>query len=177
MNPLGPATWQKLDQWARAAAPSLSLVVLLMVGVVPVPLPGYGAVAPLLPLIGLYYWVLHRPELIPLPVVFGLGLAQDLLTGGHLGVGAFIFLAASWVVLSQRKVLAGMPILVVWSGIAVIAAFATGLEWLILSGLYGEVLPIRPPVYRALVTAAAYPIVALCLHPVLRTMTPPRPTV
>ena len=176
MNPLGPAPWQKLDQWARAGAPSLSLVLLLLVGVVPLHLPGYGAVAAVLPLIGLYYWILHRPELISFPAVFAIGLAQDLLTGGHLGVAGFVFLTMSWVVLTQRRVLAGLPVLAVWSGFAVIATLATGLEWLILSALNGQILPIRPAAHRALVTAAAYPIIALCLHPVLRRMTPPRPT-
>ncbi len=176
MGTIGRSPWQKLDLWARAAAPSLSLLVLVMLGVMPLQLPGYGAVAPLLPLIGVYYWILHRPDLITFPVLFVVGLFQDLLTGGPLGVSGFVFLTIGWLVLSQRRVLAGMPVLVVWSGFAMIAAVAVGLEWLIISGLYGEILPVRPAIYRALVTGAAYPIVAVCLHPVLRTMTPPPPS-
>jgi rod shape-determining protein MreD len=174
MESINPGLWQRLDHWARASAPSLSLALLVLLGVVPMQLPAYGAVAALLPLIGIYYWVLHRPELLPFPVIFLVGLAQDLLTAGHLGVNAFVFLAASWVALTQRKILAGMPVLIVWWGFAMIAMLAAGLEWVLMSALKGEIMALRPPAYRAMVTAAAYPIVALCLHPVLRTMTPAR---
>ena len=174
MDPINPSFWQKLDHWARASTPTVSLLLLALFGVVPIPLADYGSVAPLLPLIGVYYWAIHRPDLLPFPAVFLVGLVQDLLTGGVLGVNAFVFLLVTWVVLTQRRTLVSMPVMIIWWAFAVIAALAAGVEWAAVSALNGEIMAARSAIYRALITGACYPIVALCLHPVLRTMTPAR---
>lgn len=174
MDPINPTFWQKLDHWARASTPTVSLLLLALIGVVPIPLSDYGSVAPLLPLIGVYYWAIHRPDLMPFPAVFLVGLVQDLLTGGALGVNAFVLLLTTWVVLTQRRTLAGMPVLFIWLAFAIIAAFAAAIEWAAVCALNGEIMAVRSAIYRALITGACYPIIALALHPVLRTMTPAR---
>lgn len=174
MTALTPGFWQKLDRWARASAPTISVVFLVVLSVVPWPLAGYGAVAPLIALVGIYYWIIHRPELMPFSAIFAIGLVQDLLTAGHPGVNAFVFLVAAWAVLAQRRTLAGLPVLLVWFGFAMTAGLAAGLEWAVASALAGEPMAARATVYRALVTAACYPLVALALHPILRALTPER---
>src|SRR3546814_12062803 len=73
--------WNKLDLTARRLTPFLSTVVLVIVGLMPMHIPGYSAVSPSLTLIAVYYWALHRPDLMPAVAVFAVGLLQDVLAG------------------------------------------------------------------------------------------------
>ena len=54
---------------------------------VPLRLPDVSPVVPALALVAVYYWAVHRPSLMPAWVVFLIGLFQDLLSGGPVGVG------------------------------------------------------------------------------------------
>ena len=84
--------WQKLEQFLRHAAPSLATFLLVLLSVTPLPIPSYGSVAPVLPMIAIYYWAAHRPDLLPFSVVFVAGLLHDILSGGPLGLHSFVFL-------------------------------------------------------------------------------------
>ena len=82
--------WQRLDKTGRNLAPFAVTVMLALIGLVPVPAPGYAPVAPFLTAIAIYYWAIHRPDLMRPGTAFLIGLLQDLLTGGPLGVNALV---------------------------------------------------------------------------------------
>ena len=77
--------WQRLDLVARMFTPSLIAVALVIVSVLPLHIPSYSPVIPSLALMAVYYWVLHRPDLLPAIAVFLVGILHDILTGGPLG--------------------------------------------------------------------------------------------
>jgi rod shape-determining protein MreD len=84
------------------------------------PISFFGGVLPppLLAWMPLYFWALVRPDLVPPASVFALGLIQDFLSGGPLGIWAASFLAGYAVVDSQRDNFASL------SGWAAIMGFA-----------------------------------------------------
>ncbi len=168
IQPVQMGFWQKLDTSARNSAPAAVTILFVLIGVIPLQIPLYGPVASLLPLIALYYWVIHRPDLLPFSVVFGIGLLHDLLTGAPIGVNAFVFLLTAWIILTQRRILAGMPFLIVWWAFAMVAALASLLEWAAYSAIHAEIMPVQPAAYRVMITAALYPIPAGLLHMVQR---------
>ena len=168
MQPVEMGFWQKLDASARNSAPAAITILFVLIGVTPLQIPLYGPVASLLPLIALYYWVIHRPDLLPFSVVFAIGILHDLLTGAPIGLNAFVFLITSWTVLTQRRVLAGMPFLIVWWAFAMVAALAGLLEWAVYSAIYAQLMPVEPAAYRVMMTAAIYPVLAGLLHMVQR---------
>src|SRR3546814_110867 len=134
--------WNKLDLTARRLTPFLSTVVLVIVGLMPMHIPGYSAVSPSLTLIAVYYWALHRPDLMPAVAVFAVGLLQDVLAGALFGANTFILLVVYGVVLSQRRVFHGKSFLVVWWGFSVVAGVVALVRWLAFSTIAAaEVAP------------------------------------
>src|SRR5271169_3828826 len=84
---------------------SLFLVVLVNL---PLSVTGGLVPAPLLALAPVYFWSLVRPDLMPPLAALGIGLFEDLLSGGAPGVWAGGFLAAYALADRQRDSFAGM---------------------------------------------------------------------
>ncbi|MGB8365495.1 MAG: hypothetical protein ACLQUZ_02530 [Rhizomicrobium sp.] len=74
---------------------------------------------PLLALMPVYFWCLVRPDLMPPAAAFAIGVLEDLLSGGSMGVWAASFVAAYALVDRERDAFAGL------SGIGAILGFAT----------------------------------------------------
>src|SRR5271154_1788743 len=121
--------WQRLDQSARRVLPALSALVLCVIAVLPVGIPQWGAMAPPLMLIGVFYWSLVRPDLMPPSAAFALGLFQDLLTGAPLGSGALVMVLTQWIMRSQQRFLVNRPFLLMWAAFFPVVAVATAVDW------------------------------------------------
>ncbi len=152
--------WLRLDGIARNAAPGSITIMLVLVHVTPVHLPAFGHVAPDLAIMAIYYWSIHRPDLMPFSLVFAVGVLQGALTGGPLGLAPFVYLWCRWMVLSQRRFLVGKSFLVQWWGFAVLVVLAVALVWLGMSLLETAPMPAPPAAFHGLLTIAFYPLVA-----------------
>ena len=151
---------QRLDLTLRGAAPvSLSLLIVLL-SQVPVGFPGGVPFTPFLPLICVYYWTVHRPDLMPVWAVFLIGLLHDLLSAGAIGVGCFTLLGAYGVVATQRRFLVSFSVLLQWVSFAVLALAATLVVWLLTMIVMGLALNPAPLVYQYVLTVAVYPLLA-----------------
>ena len=91
--------WQKLDQKIREFIPFLFTLILVILSVIPMGIPGYTEIAPVLPLISIYHWAIYRPNLLPIWAVFVLGSLYDFLAGMPLGLFILVFLSVYGVVL------------------------------------------------------------------------------
>ena len=87
--------WHRLDLVARNLLPALIAFSLVLVAMVPLRLPDVAPVVPALALVAVYYWAVHRRNLMPVWAVFLIGLFQDLLSGGLVGVGILSLLLVS----------------------------------------------------------------------------------
>lgn len=148
---------QKLDLAARNATPGLLLLAMTLISVVPLQAPLYASIAPLMPLAGLYYWIVHRPDLVPVSLVFAIGVLHDMLTGTMIGAYAVVFLAVYWLVRSQQRVLSGKPFLLLWGGFFIVSGFVCVAEWTVISLAAGAIMPLEPALFRSLLTAALFP--------------------
>ncbi|WP_119167683.1 rod shape-determining protein MreD [Algihabitans albus] len=152
--------WQRLDLMARGLAP-LSITFLLMIAtVLPTRTPEIAPVMPALVLTAVYYWAIFRPDLLPIWLVFLLGIVHDLLTGAPLGLGAAVFLTAYLAVAAQRRFFAHATFAMLWAGFLLVAAMALTVEW-----LFGSLLQLRlvdplETLLRYAATVAAYPCLA-----------------
>ena len=95
-------TWRRFGIRLRLLTPGALTLAAVFVSVVPVGLSGLPEVTPFFALMAVYHWSIYRPELLPAPVVFVLGLAQDGLTGGPLGLFALILIVVYGLVSTQR---------------------------------------------------------------------------
>lgn len=151
---------QRLDAVAKDLVPSLLAVLLVIVSVVPLRAPEVAPVVPALSLTAIYYWAVFRPDLLPIWLAFLLGLLQDLLTAGPLGVGVLAAVAIHVSVSSQRRVFVNASFLMLWVVFALFAAAALSLAWLAGSLLAGSLGDPRLLLLEYALTVGAYPCLA-----------------
>ena len=64
--------------------PTATVAFAAVVGLLPLPVPGYAALTPAFALMAVYHWSVYRPDLLPPSGLFVVGFAQDLVTGATL---------------------------------------------------------------------------------------------
>ncbi|HIJ62312.1 MAG TPA: rod shape-determining protein MreD [Rhodospirillaceae bacterium] len=152
--------WKRMDLWVRQILPAGSTLLLILVNVMPTRLPGFAPVAPLLPLISVYYWAVYRPELLPPPVAFGLGLLTDIIAGTPLGVSPLVYLLLLGMTSSQRRIFSGRSFLVAWWGFILMGTACMVLQWGLVSLVFGQALEFRSVLFELLMTLSFYPLVS-----------------
>lgn len=162
--------FKRIEWGLRLSVPQILLLVFFILSFVTVSLPFFGQLRPHFLLMGLYYWAVYRPTIMPPVYCFVLGLLMDLITGLAPGIHAILFLLVRWIVVDQRRFLMGQPYIVTWIGFALICiGFYFG-QWLFigLSGLnWGNIMDLSP---NLLVTVILYPFVTLLLILVHRVL-------
>jgi rod shape-determining protein MreD len=149
---------QRVDHLVRQLLPASLLLLLSLLQAVPWRVPQLAGVAPALPMIGVFYWSLYRPDLMVPSLAFAAGLVNDIVMGAPLGISSLVFLGIQGMTASQRRFFHGKSFLLVWAGFATLAAGAFLLQLALSAALYG-----RPPVIRALlieyaITIFCYPL-------------------
>lgn len=155
-----PTPLQRLDVSVRQSAPVTLTLLIAVLSVVPVALPSYHLLAPDFVLMAVFYWTVHRPDLMRSWTVFVIGLLDDVLSGMPLGVNALILVLVHGAILSQHRVFRGKSFGLVWWGFALIApgAFlASAIVTYLAAGVLADSSILG---LRLLLTVAAYPVMA-----------------
>jgi rod shape-determining protein MreD len=152
-----PEPVHRLKRALAALTPALVTLALVFAAQLPYGIPHFAPVTPALALMAIYYWSIYRPEKLPLPAVFAIGLVQDALSGGPMGMIALMLVAVYGIGVSQRRFFLGKSFLVEWLGFVVIAAGAAIAAWLIASLYYATILDPRTFAAQGLLTAVFYP--------------------
>ena len=151
---------ENLSRFAKAMTPTVLGVFGVLLLATPLRLFEGVAPMPLIPLVVIYFWSIYSPSYLPSVSVFLIGLFQDLLTGGPLGLWPAIYLFVQYIVLSQRNYFQGREQRVVWLGFTVSAFLAALCLWLIMSLMSGGLLPVWGLAVQMTATVAVYPLVA-----------------
>jgi rod shape-determining protein MreD len=169
---MGPLSNQRFDTWTRGAIPLLLTLLVVVVNIVPLRLPDYSLMAPDFVLMAVYYWTVHRPDLMRPWGVFIIGVIDDVLSGTPLGVSALVLLFAHWAIVSQHKIFRSQSFALLWCGFALVASGAKILMMLLaLTTGYGFGDPSRLVMQYAL-TVALYPLIALLMGRAQRVLLP-----
>lgn len=156
--------WQRLDFWARRGLPAGISFLFVLMAAVPVPIPGYSSIVPMLGLATVFFWAVHDPKLLPPVAVFAIGLVQDALSGAQMGANAVVLLMCYGLTLSQRRFFRNRSFIQVWGGFSILAFGAAILSWVVAMIGSGLFLPSRAAVFQYLLTIAVYPLVTWILH-------------
>jgi rod shape-determining protein MreD len=151
-----------IGETARGAVRVVSiyffLLLLFLLNLADIPLLGSGSVRPAFLLIGIYFWTITKPALLPVPVVFLIGLAFDIVSASVVGLHTFAFMLIVMLVRSQRRYLLGQTWPVLWVGFVVAALILSLIQMLV----YVLDNKAAPPVFlmlaETLVSALAYPV-------------------
>ena len=142
----------------RTLLPGLVTLLAVLIMVLPLGVSFAAVVTPFLSLMAVYYWSIYRPDLLPPAAVFAIGVLQDILTGGPVGLLALVLLLVQALAVSQRRILLGQAFSVEWAGLLLVAAGAGLVSWLLACVYFLALVPPLPFVVQALITAALYPL-------------------
>lgn len=152
--------WQFTDRTARNLTPFALALILVVLSLIPVRLPGFAPIAPLLTLVAVYHWSIYRPNLFPAVAVFAIGLLQDMLGGAPPGLHAVVFLSVSSLVATQRRFLVGKSFFTYWFGFGLLSLAAAGEMWLLGSIWNAFILDFHVLFFQYLLTLGLFPPVA-----------------
>ena len=152
---------RRLDVAARTAFPAAITVLLLLLTQAPLDIPEQAALLPAVALGSVWFWSVFRPDAMPPPVVFVLGLLVDLLGYLPLGVMAFTLLAEHGVALVLRRGLARRGFAWIWLVFAGVAAAAALVIWVLVMVLTLTLLSPYPAMFIGIVTVAIFPVLAV----------------
>jgi rod shape-determining protein MreD len=150
--------WQRLDQGARVALPVTTALVCTLLGSIVWPLPYFGAVAPPLALMAIYYWAMHRPDLFRPGMAFAIGLLNDVINFMPVGLSALLFVVVHQMVFRNRRYFIGHSFLMMWSGFILAVIGTMFVQWLLLDLFRWQVFPILPVIMQALIAIALFPL-------------------
>jgi rod shape-determining protein MreD len=145
------------------ALPIATTVLAALLSIEPLHLDGYAALTPAFTLMATYHWTIYRPDLLPAPLLFLIGTIEDLLSGGLPGVTAVTLLLARTIVLPRRHYFVDRPFPLIWAGFTLLTGGAMLFLWALHSLLDGELLDLRGPVLRAVLTVSIFPIASFLL--------------
>ena len=152
--------WHRLDVVARSISPFFVTLVLVLVGLVPLHISDLSPIIPALALIGVFFWSVHRPDLMPIWAVFIIGFIQDILTGGVIGPGIIGLLIAHALVVWQDRFFLAASFAVVWCAFMLVAAVALMVTWALTCIAMMTYVDPDPVFFQYLVTLAFYPCLA-----------------
>lgn len=153
----------RLDSAARAIVPFVLTLLLLLLSLLPFNIPAYAPVVPSLAMPAIYYWVVFRPDLMPLWATFLIGLVQDLLTGVPLGTGIMMLLILHLAVMGQRRIFTNASFAMLWVIFALLAALVFALGWILAAVLLPMTPSQEPVILQYALTVASYPCLAWLL--------------
>lgn len=143
----------------RIAGVYLLLFILLILNLVDIPLMKEDTGRSAFLLIGIYFWTIYRPSLLPYPLVFCAGLILDFLSGGLVGLYALCFMVLVMIVRSQRRFLLGQSWPVVWAGFCVAVVVVTGFQFVAYSLSNWEFPPLIPQFFNLISSFCLYPLI------------------
>lgn len=157
-----PSLSYQLNRMFRGSIPFWLTFFLALISVVPMRIEGFAIVTPSLVSISVFYWAIHRPYLMPAPVVFLLGLISDILTGVPMGLSSLMLLIIFAIAASQRLVFVGKAFILSWWGYFLIATGIAIFSWLIACLYSLTILPVAPIAMQLVLTILVFPLFAWC---------------
>lgn len=149
---------ESMSRLIKAATPTLLGLIGVFLLALPIRIAEGLVPTPLLPLVIVFFWSIYGPSYLPAASVFAIGLLQDFLSGGPLGLWPGVYLVTQYIVLSQRSYFLGREQKVVWMGFAFAAAGAALILWLVMSLMSGALLPVSGLAFQMAMTVVTYPI-------------------
>ncbi len=153
----------------------ITIPLILLTGIIGIILSeialGTGAASspwPRFAVILVFFWMLHRPAHMATPLVFAIGLAQDLVLGDIPGSGALAFIIAHTAARPLTQNLRFQPVVWRWLAFGPFVALVFFVQW-VLTGLAMLKLPPGELVLmQATTTFLVYPLVSITLRSILR---------
>ncbi len=161
MKALWAFTWALVLVLATSFLAIIVSHVALEVGPVSTPWPKFGIII-------VFFWMLHRPDIMKAPMIFLVGLAQDLILGNIPGAGMLSLMIATILLDRMLPPLRTMPLVWRWLGFAAFVGLTFGLEWVLTSAARLSMQPLDLVFVQGGMTFLVYPVISVALRQFLR---------
>ena len=119
-------TTSRLDELWRNALPFLSVLVLLAIDLAPLPSAAPTTIAPLCCLCGIFFWTVHRPDLLGNGLLFLLTLLLDATAGTPPGLTVLALFVTRLALVAPPRFFAGRSFVVLWACFSVAVVLLLG---------------------------------------------------
>lgn len=153
----------KAERGIRGALPFLSILILILLMQLQYRLFFLDNLFPYLSLAAIYYWSIFKPHLVPVSALFILGLLQDILSGGPLGMTALLFILVRIFVVRQGSRFLEREFLFSWLFFIFVALLFGFLNWLIASVYLKEIQFFWNAFGQSMLTIAVFPVISWAL--------------
>lgn len=150
----------RLDGVARNISPFFVTLLLVLVALLPLRISDFAPIMPAVALVGVFFWSVHRPDLMPIWAVFLIGFVQDLLAGGVWGPGIVGLLVAHALVAWQLRFFLSASFVLIWCVFMLVAAVSMAVTWLCTCLAMMTYVDPDPVFFQFLMTVAIYPCLA-----------------
>ncbi|HMR32253.1 MAG TPA: rod shape-determining protein MreD [Geminicoccaceae bacterium] len=147
----------------RRSTPFLTAVAAVLVDLLPLPDAAPLALAPFTTVAVVFFWSVHRPDLMTPLAAVAAGLLFDALAGLPLGLTGLALLFTRALGATPDPILHDRPPLLVWGSFVLVAAGAVLLRWIVASLWSMQLFELRPVLFELGLTVAVYPLVAALL--------------
>lgn len=161
--------WHRLGVRLRLLVPGAVTLGAVLISVVPWGASGLPESTPFYALMAVYHWSIYRPELLPAPAVFVIGVIQDGLTGGPLGLSALILVVVYGVVMMQRRTFLGKSFSLEWFGFSLVVLGSASASWLFFCLYHTTLTDPVPLLLQSGITLALYPCVVWVMVRITRS--------
>ncbi len=144
----------------RRAVPFLTAVAAALIDLLPLPDAAPAALAPLTVVAVVFFWSVHRPDLMTPLAAAAAGILFDALAGLPLGLTGLTLLLTRALAAAPDPILHDRPPLLVWGSFLLVAAAAVLARWAIVSIWSLQLFALRPVLFELALTVAVYPLVA-----------------
>lgn len=144
--------------WLWACLPAGLTALLWLVCLVPKYVDVLNQFMPLLPLVPIFYWGIHRAGEMPYWFVFTLGLFMDVISGVPLGLTSLLYMVFLGIAHTQYKYVHKEGFVIQWGYFAVLLLTFCGAQWLCMSLVVGQAQSLLPASIQWVLTAACYPL-------------------
>lgn len=152
----------KVKQFIKRAIPHLFLFLLFVLQFLPFESMTGGIDIRFL-LMGIFFWSLFRPTLLPLYVVFIYGLATDVLYGYAIGLYAVIYGLIYFFIRFYRQRLSSQSFWLLWVIFGLMLTFLMGVDLLYSQIFMGGHFPLFQAFGKVVLSALVFPFVNMLL--------------
>ena len=154
---------EKVATLFQRLLPLVTSIAFLLLAYVPINFGLFYNVRPDFGLMCIYFWMLHRPDLIGIGAIVVMGIVSIAISSSVAGASLVGYLVMYILMYNTQKLFNAKPFVVVWYGFMALCFCALFIKWLIVSIYYNSFLPLSMMIFSYLMGVVLYPLVSSVL--------------
>lgn len=143
--------------------PLVTSIAFLLLAYVPVNFSFFYNVRPDFGLMCIYFWMLHRPDLIGIGTIVIMGVVSIAISSSVIGASLIAYLVMYVLMYNFQKLFNAKPFVVIWYGFMALSLVSILVKWLVVSVYYNMFLPLSILMLGYLIGIVMYPLMAIVL--------------